>query len=147
MGVYLSFPDEQHNIYDKIMLAVTNKKCGVFFLHDYGGTGKTYTQKTLATFLRATHKIVLTVAYSGIAYMLLPGGRTTHSKLKILVPTMENSTCKIDFDNDHIELHRQMKLIIWDEAHMARKFYFEALDKTLRDVMSNYSNFDQVFRM
>ena len=27
------------------------------------------------------------------------------------------------------------KLIIWDEAPMAHKFYFEALDKSLRDIM------------
>ncbi|CAK8572798.1 unnamed protein product [Lathyrus sativus] len=129
------------------MFAVTNKKGRVFFLHGYGSPDKIYTWRTLATSLRAEHKIVLIVASSGIASLLLPGGRTAHSKFKIHVPTLENSTCKVDFSDDHTELLRQTKLIIWDEAPMASKFCFEALDKTLRDIMSNYSNSDQVFRV
>jgi ATP-dependent DNA helicase PIF1 len=75
--------------------AVNNQKGGAFFLHGYGGTGKTFMWRTLASSLRSQKKIVLTVASSGIASLLLPGGRTAHSKFKILVPRHENSTCKI----------------------------------------------------
>ncbi|XP_058753122.1 uncharacterized protein LOC131626307 [Vicia villosa] len=143
--LYRALTDEQRHIYDEITTAVENQSGGVFFLHGYGGTGKTYMWKTLATSLRSKHEIVLTVASSGIASLLLPGGRTAHSKFKLPVPTLENSTCGIDYDDDYGELLRQSKLIIWDEAPMASKFCFEALDKTLRDVMSTYGNSTKVF--
>lgn len=31
-------------------------------------------------------------------------------------------------------------LIIWDEAPMAKKFCFEALDKSLKDIMSDHTS-------
>ncbi|XP_058752650.1 uncharacterized protein LOC131625837 [Vicia villosa] len=127
------------------MSSVRAQKGGVFFLHGYGGTGKTYMWRTLASALRSKHDICLTVATSGIASLLLPGGRTAHSKFKIPVPTMDNSTCKIEYDDDVAELLRQTKLIIWDEAPMAHKHAFEALDRTLKDVMRTYGNSKDVF--
>jgi ATP-dependent DNA helicase PIF1 len=118
------------------MMAVTNQKGGVFFLHGYGGTGKTFMWRTLASALRSKHEIVLTVATSGIASLLLPGGRTAHSKFKMPVPTLDNSTCNIDHNSDMANLIRQTKLIIWDEAPMAHRYTFECLDRTLKDIMS-----------
>ncbi|XP_058775057.1 uncharacterized protein LOC131649304 [Vicia villosa] len=143
--LFNAFTAEQKTIFDKIMASVHSQKGGVFFLHGYGGTGKTYMWRTLASALRSKHDICLTVATSGIASLLLPGGRTAHSKFKIPVPTMENSTCKILYNDEVAELLRQTKLIIWDEAPMAHKHAFEALDRTLKDVMSTYSNSKDVF--
>jgi len=80
--------------------------------------------------------IVLTVATSGVAALLLPGGRTAHSRFKILVPTLEYSICNIEQGTELAELLRQTKLNIWHEAPMAHKFCFEALDKSLKDIMS-----------
>ncbi|GJX09165.1 ATP-dependent DNA helicase PIF1-like protein [Tanacetum coccineum] len=38
--------------------------------------------------------------------------------------------------NTHlVELMQQVKLIIWDEAPMTQRYAFEALDKTLRDIL------------
>ncbi|KAK2394370.1 ATP-dependent DNA helicase PIF1 [Trifolium repens] len=65
--------DEQKVIFHKIMTAVENQQGGVFFLHGYGGTGKTFMWRTLSSALRSKCKIVLTVASSGIASLLLPG--------------------------------------------------------------------------
>jgi ATP-dependent DNA helicase PIF1 len=127
------------------MQAVQKQEGGVFFLHGYGGTGKTYIWKTLATALRSKQQIVLTVATSGIAALLLPGGRTAHSKFKIPVPTLDNSMCKIDFEDDLAHLLRAAKLIIWDEAPMAHKYTFECLDRTLQDLMSGTSKADCIF--
>jgi ATP-dependent DNA helicase PIF1 len=90
-------------------------------------------------------EIVLTVASSGIASLLLPGGRTAHSKFKIPVPTLDNSTCEIEHNDDYAALLKQTKLIIWDEAPMAHRFTFEALERTLRDVMSSYKTHDTIF--
>lgn len=126
------------------MSVVDNQKGGVFFLHGYGGTGKTYMWRTLASSLRSKHDIVLTISSSGIASLFFPGGRTAHSKFRIPVPTLDNSTCKIDHQDDLAKLLRQTKLIIWDEAPMAHKYCFEALDRTLKDVMSRYRNYDDV---
>jgi ATP-dependent DNA helicase PIF1 len=127
------------------MKAVRKQRGGVFFLHGYGGTGKTFMWRTLASSLRSQSEIVITVASSGIASLLLPGGRTAHSKFKIPVPTLDNSTCEIEHDDDRAVLLKQTKLIIWDEAPMAHRFTFEALERTLRDVMSSYKNCDTIF--
>ncbi|CAJ2634937.1 unnamed protein product [Trifolium pratense] len=136
---------EQREIYHTIMRAVQKQKGGVFFLHGYGGTGKTFMWRTLASSLRSRSQIVLTVASSGIASLLLPGGKTAHSKFKIPVPTLDNSTCEIEHNDDYAGLLKQTKLIIWDEAPMAHRFTFEALERTLRDVMSSYKNSDTIF--
>jgi ATP-dependent DNA helicase PIF1 len=95
ISFFFNYLAEQKNIYQTIMKAVRRQKGGVFFLHGYGGTGKTFMWRTLASYLRSRGEIVLTVASSGIASLLLPGGRTAHSKFKIPVPTMDNSTCEI----------------------------------------------------
>nr|GEX57995.1 hypothetical protein CTI12_AA123990 [Tanacetum cinerariifolium] len=48
-------------------------------LLNVGGTGKTFLYKTIISRLRSELKIILAVASSGIASLLLPGGRTAHS--------------------------------------------------------------------
>ena len=73
--------DEQKQIYQKIMQAVNNNEGGMFFLYGYGGTGKTYIWRTLASSLRAKNQIIIMVASSGIASLLFPVGRTTHSNI------------------------------------------------------------------
>ena len=45
--------------------------------------------------LRSQRQIVLTAASSNIASLLLLEGRTTHSKFKIHVPTIDDSICNI----------------------------------------------------
>ena len=115
----------------------------MFFLYGYSGTRKTFMWKTLASALRSQRKIVLTVASSGIASLLLQGGRTVHSKFKIPVPTLDTSVCNIQQGSEVSELLQQDEFIIRDEAPMAHKLCFEALDRTLNDIMrkENKSNF------
>jgi ATP-dependent DNA helicase PIF1 len=127
------------------MQVVEKQEGDVFFLHGYGGTGKTFIWITLASALRSKQEIVLTVATSGIASLLLSGGRTAHSEFKIPVPTLDNSICKIDYEDDLAHLLRAAKLIIWDEAPMAHKYCFETLDRTLQDLMSGTSKADNIF--
>ncbi|RHN48987.1 putative DNA helicase Pif1, P-loop containing nucleoside triphosphate hydrolase [Medicago truncatula] len=86
---------EQRKIYDKIMTRVIENKPGLFFLHGYGGTGKTYIWRAMSAALRSKGDIVLTVASSGIAALLIPGGRTAHSRFSIPIHVDENSTCNI----------------------------------------------------
>ncbi|RDX97435.1 hypothetical protein CR513_19794, partial [Mucuna pruriens] len=74
------------------MEVVNDSRGGIFFLYGYGGT-----------------------ASSGIASLLLPGGRAAHSKFVIL------------FSN-------------------GIKYCFEALDKSLRHIMSSSNNATSLFR-
>ena len=122
-----------------------DEKGGMFFLYGYGGTGKTFMWNTLSSALRSEGKIVLTVASSGIASLLLSGGRTTHSKFKIQVPTLEHSVCNITKGSELSNLMKLANLIIWDEVPMAHKFCFEALDRTLKDILREHNKSDFVF--
>ncbi|KAH9622346.1 hypothetical protein KSS87_022355, partial [Heliosperma pusillum] len=128
--------DEQRMIYNEIVDAVSKNKGGVFFVYGYGGTGKTFIWRTLCAAFRCKGDIVLPVASSGIAATLIPGGRTAHSRFGIPLSVTENSTCpRIKPGSDLTELLRRAKLIIWDEAPMTHKHSFEALDRSLKDVM------------
>ncbi|XP_058751306.1 uncharacterized protein LOC131624371 [Vicia villosa] len=132
-NLFRALTDEQRSIFEKKSWKLSgNKRGGVFFLHGYGGTGKNFMWRTLSSALRSKKKIVLAVASSGIALLLLPGGRIAHSKFKIPVPTLDNSTCNIDKNTEHSQLFETTDVIIWDEAPMAHKNCFEALDRTLK---------------
>ena len=74
------------------MKAVEEKSGQTFFLHGFGGTGKTYVYNTLCHALCGQRKIVLCVASSGIASLLLISGRTAHSTFKIPIEIHEGST-------------------------------------------------------
>jgi hypothetical protein len=45
--------------------------------------------------------------------------------------------CNIKKNTHLAELIAQTSLIIWDEALVNRKFCFEALDRSLRDILSD----------
>jgi len=105
-------PDEQASIYNQIVEAVNKDEGDMFFLYGYGGTGKIYIWKTLASSLRADNKIVIMVASSSIVSLLFPGSRTAHSKFKIPIPVFEDSTCNIHQGTQLAELLNQTSLII-----------------------------------
>ncbi|XP_074282420.1 uncharacterized protein LOC141606935 [Silene latifolia] len=131
-----SMTDEQKSVYRKIMCSVQSGQGGVFFVYGYGGTGKTFLWRTLCAAIRCKGDIVIAVASSGIAAILLPGGRTAHARLSIPINVDENSTCPgIRLGTDLAELLLRAKLIIWDEAPMVNRFCIEALDRSLRDIM------------
>jgi len=89
-------------------------------LHGPGETGKTYVYNTLCYFLRGQGKIVLCVALSGIAALLLIDGRTAHSCFKIPINIHELSMCEIKKNSQLADLIRATDLIIWDEASIQR---------------------------
>ncbi|XP_019172007.1 PREDICTED: uncharacterized protein LOC109167446 [Ipomoea nil] len=126
---------EQRGVYDTIIGDVASNGGGLFFVYGYGGTGKTFLWKALSSTLRSQGEIVINVASSGIASLLLPGGRTAHSRFAIPININEDSTCNIKPGGDLSELIVKTKLIIWDEAPMMHKHCFEALDRTMRDLL------------
>ncbi|GJZ62274.1 DNA helicase PIF1, ATP-dependent [Tanacetum coccineum] len=84
---------EQRLIYEQVIESVYNQKGQFSFIHGPGGTGKTFLYKTIIARLRSARMIVLAVASSGIASLLLPEGRTAHSRFVRPLELMENSTC------------------------------------------------------
>ncbi|KAF9218269.1 hypothetical protein BS17DRAFT_655803, partial [Gyrodon lividus] len=88
---------EQRGIYDEVLETVCHNQqnASSYFLHSAGGCGKTYLCNLIAAAVCAQGKIVLCVASSGIASLLLSGGQTAHSRFKIPIPIHEASTCNI----------------------------------------------------
>ena len=126
---------EQRGVYDTIMTRVDSSKPGLFFLYGYGGTGKTFIWRAMSAALRSRGDIVLAVASSGIASLLIPGGRTAHSRFGIPLQVHETSSCGIKPNTPLAALILRAKIIIWDEAPMLHSHCFEAVDRGFRDVL------------
>ncbi|XP_016167920.1 uncharacterized protein LOC107610376 [Arachis ipaensis] len=96
--------------------------------------------KIFSARLRSEKKIVINVASSGIASLSLPGGKVAHSMFNIPVELTEDTVYRIKKDSAKAEVVRLADLIIWDEALMTNKLAFEALDRTLRDIIVSVSD-------
>jgi len=127
---------DQTHAFNIIVDRVMKNESGFFFVSGYGGTGKTYLWNCIVNYLRAQDKIVLTVASSGVASLLLPGGRTAHSRFKIPCDLDDTSVCDIRRGTMLSELIEETSLVIWDEALMTDRRAFEALDRTFRDIQA-----------
>lgn len=132
--------DEQKKIYDEIISSVNEKKGGVFFVYGFGGTGKTFMWRLLSSTIRYRGDIVLNVASSGIASLLLPGGRTAHSRFGIPINPDEFTFCNITPGSDLANLVKEASLIIWDEAPMMSRHCFESLDRSMADIVGYKGN-------
>lgn len=71
--------------------------------------------------LRSEGRIVLAVASSGVAALLLPGGRTAHSRFRIPFDLDDQSLCNIRRGTVLTELIQKTELVLWDEAPMTQK--------------------------
>lgn len=127
--------NEQHGVFTRITESVQHEHGETFFLDGPGGTGKTFIYNTLCNWVRSQGWIALCVASSGIAALLMPGGRTAHSQFKILIEGLtESSVCSIPKESNLAGLLRATRLILWDEALMQHRHTHEALERTLRDI-------------
>ncbi|XP_022003221.1 ATP-dependent DNA helicase pif1-like [Helianthus annuus] len=113
---------DQRVVYNEIMDAVRSGNGGVF----------------LCTVMVV--RIVINVTSSGIASLLLSRGRTAHSRFHIPINVNEDSVCHIKPNTEVANLLYEAKLIIWDEAPMVHKHAFEALDRTMKDVLSVFDS-------
>ncbi|GJU64198.1 ATP-dependent DNA helicase PIF1-like protein [Tanacetum coccineum] len=116
---------EQRVIYKEVVESVYNKTKGQFyFVYGPSNTGKTFLYKTIISRLRLEWKIVLVVASSGIASLLLPARRTAHSKFVIPLELLENSTCGIKQNTHLAELMKEV-LAVGDGKLPAKMKYRE----------------------
>ncbi|KAG3182904.1 hypothetical protein C6341_g5720 [Phytophthora cactorum] len=131
--------DEQRSVHSTSINAVDNPTPGntLFFVDGPGGTDKSTLLKDILAKVRLSGKIALAVASSGIASLLLMGGRAAHSTFKVPLKLNDTSTCSI-YKQSHLKgLIQKASLVIWDEAPMTHRHAFEAVDRSLRDLMNN----------
>ena len=107
----------------------------IFFVDEPGGTGKTYIYHALLINVRSRGMIGLATATSGIAASILPRGRTTHSRFEIPLQTSESTMTNMSKQSGVAKLIRKAKVIIWDEAPMAKRQTIETVDRSFRDIM------------
>ena len=135
------FNDAQRGVYEAVMESVNNNNGKTFFLHSAGGCGKTFVCNTIAAAVRAQGKIALCVASSGIASLLLEGGKTAHSTFKIPLQVNDTSFCNITRRSYAYPLLIETSIIIWDEVPMQHKYAVDAVNRTIQDLLGNNSPF------
>ncbi|XP_027183825.1 ATP-dependent DNA helicase PIF1-like [Coffea eugenioides] len=133
----------QRDAFNKIMQKVNANVPTAFFIDGPGGTAKSFLYKALLATVRSKGDIALTTATSGAAASILPGGRTAHSRFKIPLQQEINSTCNISKQSAISKLVQLARLIIWDEAAMAKKYAIESFDRLLKDLLNSDSIFGE----
>ena len=128
---------QQKHVLDVVTTAVDSGNGALFFIDGPGGTGKTFVENLLLSYVRSTGGIALSVASSGIASILLDGGRTSHSRFKIPLDIQQDSICDIKAQTSLADLIRRTKLIIWDEAPAQHRYCFEAVHRTFKDIRNS----------
>ena len=98
------------------------------FVWGRGGSGKTFLDQLLLDYVRSggpnrrERRVAIAVASSGIAALLLEGGRTVHSRFKIPINLLDpGKRANIKAQSNLAALLRESVLILWDEATMLSK--------------------------
>ena len=126
---------DQRHAFQNIWQSITNKEGKTFFLDGFGGCGKTYLYQAICHAVRAEGIIILCVASTGLACLLLPGGQTAHSMFKIPIESLDSSSiCSIAKQSLRADLLRIAEAVIYDECLMTHRHCFEALDRTFQDL-------------
>ncbi len=133
--------NDQRKSFEAIIESTTNDWGNSYFIDGPGGHGKTFLFNTILATVRLSNKIALAVASSGIASILLSGGRTAHNRFKIPLNLFHESTCNIAKNTFLADLIKETKLIIWDEAPMSHRYAIEAVNRTLQDICNNNLRF------
>ena len=126
---------EQRFIFERIMAAlqsVHGNKC--FFLDGPGGSGKTYLLNVLMGSLRVHNIIAQSFATTGIASLLVQGGRTAHSGYKLPIPALDDSTSWMKLESPEAQFMRGASLHLIDEVSMLRKHLLRCIDMLLREL-------------
>ncbi|XP_009802186.1 ATP-dependent DNA helicase PIF1-like [Nicotiana sylvestris] len=126
---------EQAQAFKTILHSIDSGTTRLFFVNGPGGTGKIFLYHALLANVRSKGMIALATATSGVAAVILPGGRTAHSRFDISLQTNDTTMTKMSKQSSTTKLIRQAKLIIWDEAPMAKRQTIETVDRSFRDIM------------
>ncbi len=136
----LLFTAEQHAAVSAVIESIgSNNHCNVFALLASAGCGKTVFANGLSMMLRCQNRIVVTVAASALAAMLLMGGSTAHSYFHIPIPANEYTTCNLSYDEKC--LLRRSDVIVYDECSMVHLDIADTVERSLRDIMNDQRPF------
>ena len=91
--------------------------------------------------IRHDFKVAITIASSGIAFILLQGDRTTYSRFKIPLNTTTQFIYDITIKFDLTKLLRETVLIFWDEVSMQNRHDIETINYILQDIRKNPAPF------
>src|SRR5207237_8776517 len=106
-----------------------------------GGTGKTFTYNCLTKILKLINQKFISVAWTGIASLLLCDGRTVYSKFKLPLSLNETSVSGIKINSRNAEDIKNASIIIWDEISMSSLYALETINRLLKDVMNSNKQF------
>ncbi|XP_016191921.1 uncharacterized protein LOC107632779 [Arachis ipaensis] len=98
--------------YPDLIITMTYSGGFYFFFYGHDRCGKTFICNGLSSVIRSRAKIVLNVASSGIASLLIPGGRTAHSRFLIPITITDESTYNIKHDQHEGEMKRLTNWIL-----------------------------------
>lgn len=108
----------------------------VVFVDGPAGSGKTHLYKKVLHYTRMQGKIALAVSMSGIAALLLPGGRTAHSRFRLPVPVpLDHCVCNVSARSATARLLRDSAVIVFDQAPTIIRSMMHAVDILLQELM------------
>ncbi|GFY42415.1 ATP-dependent DNA helicase [Trichonephila inaurata madagascariensis] len=64
------------------------------------------------------------------------GGRTEHSRFKLPVPILDNSSCGVRHNTKEKQSLKAVNIIIWDECTMILHHALSAVDRLFREIIS-----------
>ncbi|CAN0922376.1 ATP-dependent DNA helicase PIF1 [Linum grandiflorum] len=105
--------EDQQKAHDAVFQSMQTNSGKLFFLYGHGGTGKTYLYNCIISRVRSLGQIAI-----------------------IPIEVDHASTCAIKKGTTLARLLQLATLIVWDEAPMVHKYSFEAVDRTLCDLMN-----------
>ena len=112
---------EQLITYSIILDLINSGTSGVFFIDGPRGTRKIFLYRALLATTKSRQMILIAMATIGITSFIILGVQTSHSRFKIPINVDNSSLCNISKQSGIAELLRKSKLIIWDEAPMAKQ--------------------------
>ena len=125
------FNPDQVAAFNAILEFIINNQNYLFFIHAAGSCRKIFLCHTIAAEVRRRDQVVLCVASSGIATLLLDGGRTSHLHFKIPLSIHEDSITGLKHNSYMFLVLQQTKVIIWDEVPMQHKYDIDAINQCL----------------
>nr|XP_046472571.1 uncharacterized protein LOC124214349 [Neodiprion pinetum] len=139
MQQYGQLNDTQKMFVDAVLCAIDNDDVEItcFYIDGPGGSGKTFIYTTFSNLVRGRGKCVSAMAFTGIAAILLPEGKTVHNTFGLPVTLYEDFTSSIKAQSQQGNYLKNVDFFMWDEAPMAPRYALEVADRTLQDIMNN----------
>ena len=128
---------EQKQSSESITSDVYSGEQSAHFVERPGGSGGTFLYNVLLSEIRGKGLGAAAVESSGIAGLLLHGGRTAHSKFNLPIRVSEESTCAPQKGTALSECLNGSSLIIRGEDPMAHRRLAECLGRSMRDIRSD----------